>query len=479
MSALLPKRFGSLFAVLMFSACLLAEDPKLSGLLERTPSRANAAGYLHLPSLKKLMAAADIPSQLSDNVEDVWLIADMDPIGLTPKWEAGYATLRQPVPAEGLASSIGGYVDKVADTEVVWSPRQMYLVPGKEAKLGFLRPANRPLLADWLSPGLAAQPAPYLVQQAKRPEQYLSLMFAMQVQDILSPAPLAKRLESFTSLKANRPESVARILASVRGVSVIVGRRSLAECILSIEFNKSPASLRPIANELLKEILDRNGTAAPEVLSWTVKVEENTMNFQGPISEASLEGVLNLFSIRAEAEQVADSMGKERMQLDTSKGPNGYQTKAYFDQVQSVVQRVRKHEAQTPGARAKWNDQHARKIDELGTLNVDPQMVAYSADVSSLLRNNALTMRTTSIKAGQVKAGQELSQGVSVYGGGGYGYGGGYDYYDPNSSADYQRVIDAQARGAGYMDYRSMLTTVDKLTAEIRRAMTEKFNLQF
>ncbi len=446
-------------------------ESKLVDVLKRAPSRPNAIAYVHFPSLNQLMSDAKMSQTVSGTVDEVWLVSDLDLAGLRPRWEAGYATLLRETTADQLASSIGGYTDTVAGQSVVWSPKQTYFVPLPNKQVGFLRPADRATLADWIHPGLMTNYSGFLDSQAAQPESYLSLMIATDIQDYLSPAPIAQRLASFTSLKAQKPDTVAGILASVKGLSIIVGRRSLSECILMVEFDKSPSSLLPIANELLHEILQRNGTEAAEVLTWKVTGDGNKLSFQGPISEDSLFGLLNIFSIRSQAEGLTQSLGDAGSKNRSAAEQMAYTSKHYFDTVQKVVDQVRKHSSSTTGGRAKWNDQRARQIDELGTLNVDPSMIDYGSNVAGLLRNNALTIRSGNIQAGQVKAQQGL------YSGDGYGYG--YGYYNPNTSTDYQRVTDAQAQGAAYADYTTALNKIDQLTVDIRRSMTDKYKTQF
>ena len=449
-----------------------ADEPKLKRLLERTPSPVNAISYMHVPSLKKLMTDANMPNDLTDNVEEVWLVSDLDAGSLRPRWEAGYSILRRDIDADAIATMVGGYVDTVIGQKVVWSPRQSYLVPLEDRRLGFLRPANRSMLSEWISPNANVSYSEYLNQQSKQPEEYLSLMLSVELKDAFSPLPIQQRLEDYSSLKAQKPETVASILASVKGVSIIIGRRSLAECIFVAEFEKSPASLVPIANELLAEMLDRNGTAAPEVLSWKVKADGNKLSFQGSILEVTLDGVLGIFSLDREAANLANSMGR-RIELDsTSSDQTAYITKHYFDEVGKIVERTRQHRSQSTGGLAKWNDQQARRIDELSTLNVDPQVVDYAANVAELLRGNALGIRTTNIAAGQVNARQNVSRG---YYGNGY-YSGYNNAYDVAAS---KRATNARARGSAYTDYKSILSQIDQMTADLRRAMTEKYKMQF
>jgi hypothetical protein len=467
----------SAFFIFAYSSMIVdAQEAKLSALLKRSPAPANAMGYINVPALKQLMADAELPSNLTDNVVDIWFLSDLDTVSLTPRWEAGYATLKKELQADELAKGLKGYIDTVGDKQVVWTPKQSYLVPLDASRIGFIRPAKRNLLSSWLNSTDTGIASDYLSEQAKQPEPYLSLMVAIDLQDSFSPVALTGRLGTFESLKSLDVKSAANVLASVKGMSIIVGRRSLKECIISIDFAQSPASLLPVANPLLNEILNRNGTAAPEVTMWQPKVDGNKLTFQGPISAESLEGVLGIFSIQTHAESVVDSMKpKGESQPAGSSGAYVSESKTYFGKVNAYIERVRKYSAQTTGYRAKWNDQQARHIDELGTLNVDPQVIDYGSNVSNLLRNNALTIRSGNIAAGQVKAVQGLSQVRSGYA----GYDGFSYYYDPNTSVDYQSVTDIQASGAAYSDYRTTLSSIDKLTEQTRKAMTAKYNLQF
>jgi hypothetical protein len=210
------------------------------------------------------------------------------------------------------------------------------------------------------------------------------------------------------------------------------------------------------------------------VLSWKVEVKENTLSFRGTITEASLESLVGVFSLQQQAKRAASQRGSILQDDKSEQQRVAYQSKHYFDEIGRVIERTRDFKAQTTGALAKWNDQRARQIDELPTLGVDPAMVEFGSEVASLLRGNALTVREGNIASGQVKAEQSLSSGY--YRSDGY-YGGAY--YDPNSTADYQRVTSARARGYAYADYRDVLSKIDELTSQTRRAMTEKFSLQF
>jgi hypothetical protein len=471
---------------LILSTCGAVESraqdkTKLVEALQSSPSPANSIAYLHVPSLSKLASDANMDAQLSDKVEEVWQIAQIDPFTLHPRWEAGNATLKHPANAEAIAQAYGGYVDEIAGKRVVWTPRQSYLIP-QDNRVGFLRPADRTLLSSWVTSTTRRDPSRFLLQQAQQPEQYLSFMLAIDLENALSPVALGQRLGNLDTLKGQDLKSVASVMASTKGISIIIGRKSLKQCILAVEFGQSPAQLQPFAREMLNEILNRSGSSAPEVLEWDVKVDGNKLMFQGAITEASLDGLIGILSIQGHADHAAQA-SSSKPQTDV-RGSTPYETKAYFDRVLKLVKRTEEYEAQTTGYRAKWNDINAKRIDELPSLGVDSEMVAYGANVARLLRENSAAIRGVNVATGQQQAAQGLEGGYYASGGyyGGY-YGGSYGgvsgYYDPNSTSDYQMVAGAQARMAGFGSFANTMTQIDQLTGDVRRRMTEKFGTQF
>lgn len=457
---------------LLLPSFAVGQEVKLEKLLHRSPSPANAIGYMHIPTLKKLLADANIPLTISDGVEDVWLVSELDTSSLVPEWEAGYATVAKTLDAEKLAAAMDGYVDQIGEQPVVWTPKQSYLVPLSDNRIGFLRPARRSLAASWIN-SKENNPIPaYLTQQAKQPEAFLSLMLAIDLEDAFSPAMLKTRLGSFKSLGNQDPQALSQLLSSVQGLSIIVGRRSLSECILSVQFGQSPAEFAPHAAAVLNEVLNNNGTAAPEVATWKTKVDGNSLVFQGPISANSLDGVLNIFSLHNYAAQVVKEASQPAATGPAATGPaatgQGGDSRAlaatttYFTSVKGLVERVRQYDAKTTGYRAKWDQQQARRLDELPTLHVDPQMLDYGVNVASVLRGNGVAIQTGSVNAtGGVHGRGQAS---------GYGYYGGY--YGDSYGVSRQALAEVGS-------YHEAMATIDKLTGEVRRAMTDKYQTQF
>lgn len=373
-----------LFACCISTVPLSAEGTKLGEVLRTAPPGVNSVGYLNPPVLKRLMAEAGLGTELSDRVQAVWVASRLDILDLVPQWEVGEVAIDAPLSQQDLVQVTGGYLDRVGERDVVWTPRQAYLIPLSGPQLAFVRPANRVLLAEWLAGNRNPSPSPYLIEQTRQSEDYLSLLLAIDLQHAFSPVAVGKRLAGFESLRGLDAEAAADVLASIRGLTILVGRRSLQECILTVDFQKSPEILVPRAGDLLSDVLDRNGTSAPEVKQWAVTLQGNELSLRGPISEESLDGLLGVFSLHGQADQLATPSASRTVDTPApeTNEPNRYESKAYFDSVLVMVEKVRKNDTKSTGNRAKWNDPQARRIDELATLRVDPGLVQYGSAVA-------------------------------------------------------------------------------------------------
>jgi hypothetical protein len=136
----------------------------------------------------------------------------------------------------------------------------------------------------------------------------------------------------------------------------------------------------------------------------------------------------------------------------------------------------------------------ANRLDELPTLDVDPQMVMFGAEVAKALRNNMMSMQLVNIAQGAAAVASDAgTSGFSTataggtYAGsgggyGGYGYGGygsygsyGGNFVDPNSPVKYYQL--GQARGNS--SFKELMAQLEQSIADMRRVMTDKYKIQF
>lgn len=415
---------------------------------------------------------ADFP----DGMGEVRIAADLNLKPLQPKWEFGFVTFRNLKSAEYLAKSVKGYVDTISGKTVVWSPRQSYLVPMENNVLGIVRPTDRKFVARWLDKEANNSSSPYLKKHAMQATKFLSLMLAVDLEDTWSALAIENRIESFESLKGLDVKANAKFLSTVRGIQIIVGRKNLDECIISLDFASSPSFLLPVAKDFFIEVLRWTGSSVPEASKWTASVDGNTLAFRGTISAETIDQLIGIFTLQEQAAGLP-SKDLEPLQESTSESALLEINKNYLAKTSNLIKRVRDYSAMNTGERAQWNGQMARRIDDLPTLNVDPELVDFSVRVAQGLRGNMVAMQQTNIQVGAAATVNNAGGSqVGYYGGynGGY-YGGGYYNNDSNSTGKYQAVAQAQ----GNYSYRELIAQIEAMEGEIRRKMTDKYKVQF
>jgi hypothetical protein len=140
-------------------------------------------------------------------------------------------------------------------------------------------------------------------------------------------------------------------------------------------------------------------------------------------------------------------------------------SQAYFKSTQTLVEDLRKGLKDTKATSA-WMERYARRIDQLPVLHVDDELLDYGDKLAETLRIMSTSKRQAGIRAG-VRAGE------------------GRGYYDDGYGANaYDRAADrSQAKKeemAVAYDVRVQgWQLIDDATANIRRAMTKKYSVEF
>jgi len=457
---------------LLLVACTLSlslrsnsQEPSLADVLASSPDRPNALFYMDTPLVRKFVTGTPLFAELSDKLGEVRIASELDFKTLEPTWEVGYATVSGLPDASLVAASVGGYVDSIAGKTVVWSPRKSYLVPMPGGVLGLVRPSDRKLASRWLNKETSGGGVSYLQKQAAQGTKFISVLLAIDLEDVWSPITIKQRLEALESLKSADKNAIAATLSTIKGMRVIVSKKNLEESIISLDFGTSPSGLLPVAKAFFVEVLARNHSAIPEASTWNASVDGNTLSFRGKIAPETLDDLIGIFTVHGQVDPSSSN--------DSSSANNSAEAKAvgaaktYFDKTASIVKRVKDYSATNSGDRAQWNGRMAKRLDDLPTLNVDPALVDYATKVSQALRGNMVNIQQTNIAGGTNAI---VNSGVSAYGNAYNGY-----YYDVNSPYQYL----ASARGQAFSSYREVIAQIEEMERTIRREMTDKYQFQF
>jgi hypothetical protein len=458
-------------------------EPSMLDVLRSCPKTANAIVQGDMVALRKLTLGSPLHEDLPGNVVRVRIAAELDLESFQPDWEIGYAAVEKTSTAESIALREGGYVDTLQGRSIVWTPNEMYLVPLADNVVSIVRPADRKFVGQWLKKDRSNVVSSYLQQVAGRLTDRQSVSIAVDLEDVLSMGVLNEKLAQSKSL-----------LSLVQGITISVASDALEATVL-IDFLNAPTELTPVAKAFFAEVLTARGMQLDEFSQWKMSAvsEGKTLSFTGPIASETLDDLLGMFTVHRASRGVTTVTKTDSPATptapQTSPSVVAENTKDYFRKVINIVHRVRDYSANNTGERAQWNGNMANRIDEMPTLEVDPQMVMFGAEVAKSLRSNSMSMQLTNISQGAAAVAADAGTGafstataVGTMAGMGYGYGGygnygsyGGNFVDPNSPVKYYRMGQAQ----GNTSFKELMARLEQSLADMRRTMTEKYKIQF
>jgi hypothetical protein len=454
------------------NAVMLADVQALRAYAERR-GKADAAGS---------QAIRDLSAELTPDVQKLAVGAIVDFDRLEPLWELGMFEM-QSLPSAGVLARLErGYVDELAGKPVVWSPRGLYYSPLSDHLLATAWPANRQFMTRWLAHmDDADRPlSPYLAKAVRFVSSDVPVVVALDFQNVVAVGPAQKKLAGAKAL-AESPGAAAEIAKLLGGLQGLVFAAEVKEGVrgtIRLDFDRPPTALVQVGKPLVLEVLERRGAMLPDLENWTPRVAGNSFSLTGPLGPGSLPTLLGFLATPSSVGALEDAAGQGQAASSSASSADKMlaATKKHFDSVNRIVRDVRNFKCKTFGEKALWNDRQARKIDNLPTLDVDDEMIAFGEQVSGLLRGAGVDIRGANISAGMQK-----SRGGGTTSGWGYdAYGNAYaGTYVINSDVGENRQLAAQARGQGGAAQIDAMAAIDELTGQTRRAMTKKYNVQF
>lgn len=425
--------------------------------------------------------AANLVAELPEHVKKAALSAFLDLDTLDPVWEMGTLTFEKnklPTP-KGIAEHEGGYLDDVAGKKVVWSPRNRYIFLQNADRLTINKPADRAAVANWLrSLSKAAVALPdYLKHASEKAADDVALVLAIDMADSISPVPLKEKVSTLQSVTTGKVdlEALAKLFGGLEGITFSIIVEEQFQARLQIDFGAAPTLLNKSGKAIVLEILGRRGILLPEMRDWEGHVEGKAMVLSGPINAMSIVSLLSLFTSNPSADTSPDEDPSTAATEEKKKAQN---SKRYFTSVTRVVEEARNLKGVTVAEHGVWNEKLSRKIDQIPMLGVDPELLDYGTAVAQLLRGAGMTIKKANMEASTQKA-NDIS--VNTNYGYGVGYGGGYLYgaYSVNNNDFYNHQVEQQARVTGMTQHISNLEEIDNRTKAMRRAMTERYKIEF
>ncbi len=493
------QQLGRLSVLLLVPTFLLVltvspgQGADFSSLLAKVPPQANTVvmfdveSTLRTPIAQKQgwgkqleLAYVERPIFLPPEASKLVMAASMDASNSFHRnWELAVMDLAEPMSMRSIARSEGGYVDEVQGIQVAWTPSDAYFVSLDTSTLGVVHPANRQYVSRWIK---STQRRPdvtmseYLTKAAGMTNDQIQVLLAIDLSDLAEPHELDEKVrgsELFKKVKLS-PEQAVPMLASLQGAMLRLAIDDEVQAELRIDFAKDVTPLKAIAKELVVAAVGDLGIEVVDMADWEAKVAGKEIRMMGKLSQ---DGQRRIFSI-VELPSAKFSMLKDEQ--ESTGGPKESKMResslVYYRSVDTLLRDL-KRDLRGNKAVSAVLERYARKIDRMPILNVDPALLDYGADVAETLRMVALSRRKGGIQSGVSTAGMG-GRGYADYSYD-YGYFGSDRYAGARVSAADRSAMKAQAMAESKNVRVEGAKQIADSTAAIRRAMTEKYQVEF
>ena len=463
---------------------------QLEQLANRVPETANALVVINAKAaFKSPLARAqgwaeqDLKAQqagitaLPSEAEEVLMAAQMDFELMHPIWEIAVAYIRGAPDMQDVATRSGGRTDRLAGVRAVERPNDSFVVALGPRIIGAMSPANRQHVIRWVresqrrsEPELSSYMSESL-KVAKSADNHIVL--ALDLQDIFAVAEIQAHLEQQEELlkdSGSDIESLSKVIASIHGIRLEVELSNPAEGRLSMDFGGDVTSLKDLAQPLLLNVLDMHGAMIDDIENWDSRTKGNSVMLSGELSESGLRRVLSVLSSPVGPMAATAEEGDSTSEAVAVASQRYFQSVIHYlnDLFASDFQPQSMFQART------WVERYARKIGDLDTHQVDPEVVAFAGDVMDYFYEIISVIDRTQNRSDlrEVFLYQPGRRRFNRYG----AFGG---YVEKPYVARDRAIAQSDELGQGLQQVDAIVRDLRAISAQTRKTMTERYGRQF
>ncbi len=416
--------------------------------------------------------------------------------GFDRNWEIVLAETKASITAKEVAVIVGGAVDELAGTSIVWDPRDSFIVLFDEQMVGARFPADRQETGRWIKEaqkaGTESRLSPYLRHVAAMKQTYdHQLVMAFDTADLFTPALMRPILASSPAfdLKLDDLDAASRALASAEGVLLGIKADTGLEGIVKVDFGMSTAPLKRIAKPLLIDMLQRIGADLRDLRDWRTTIEEDSITIQGPLTTSGARRMASLLELdpglsgpAAQPEpEVAQSPAPAAGESASpgAVAPTLKATEKYYRDLMTLLDDIRDEDkTKTQRTISLWCGRYATKIDRMPILRVDPDLLAFSRKITITLRDLSNTAKGANMNiVARQTTDAATSTGGGYYGGGYYGFGYG-PYLEGTSRIAMERITKQEGLKASSYEIQ-VWAQVEQELNDLDRVLTMRYGVEF
>jgi hypothetical protein len=412
--------------------------------------------------------------------------AFVHPMSMDALWQAALVESAGAPRLDPILRAQGGYLDQIGGKQAAWSPRDVFYIAIDNHTLGVVKPGQRQVVSRWIANQGGKGVSPYLLI-ALAGAGNADGVFVIDLDDVVGVTALhyavdLGQMPSLSSVDAGLDKLLAAV-ASVKGMTITLRAGNTLEGQCVIDFGEDVSALGAQTKPFITDVLTMAGFYEPDMDKWNFRAEGKRIVGKREITEDGLKRLLGVLSPPG-VSVVAHVDSNDGLDEPAPKPAAGQAktpaaaSQEYYRVVSKKLDTIgtKPSPTQTAGSLLA----HAREIEQLPILNVDPELVKWGGAVS-----DAFSRAGQELALGQQKA-RSAAEGVaSPVAYTTYTANGGTGNTTPEARAAYrnaqqQRQAASQTqRTAAATQAFAVLNEVLPSRAKIRAEMTQKYGVEF
>lgn len=412
-------------------------------------------------------------------------------------WEVAMMKLDRDPSLKKLAEMSGGTMDKFGARSAVQMTGDSYIVDFGGRVVGAMAPGNRQMVGRWVRESDGGQEVP-LSPYLKEAYRYANdigtpIILALDLEDAVSEDDVRAGVEGLPKefgLDTINRTQLASSLASIRGVTLGITLRSTPFGKIKVDFGKPIPLPAATCKAILLHALAKRGAMIDEFEEWTPTISGTTVTMEGNLTQSGMTRLSSLFhrppaipDEKLETKPATEISPNDQLSMKDS-------TLRYWGEMSKLLEDLAKKPsssgAKTMGQVGVWCNKYAARIEKLPTLNVDPDLLDFTAKLCSNLRLIHSTIHagaaTGSAQARAVTPTYNTFNYGETYGYtwyGAVGYHGTYAVPDMRQYYNDQSRVKYEANSKATFDVRQTAGQIRAAVSDMRRQLTEKYKTQF
>jgi hypothetical protein len=320
--------------------------------------------------------------------------AELDIESLAPRWEAVAVVLDRETPVDAIAKRVNGFVDTLAGYNAVWTKKRNCIVEMTPESFAAYGPVSRQDAGRWITK-LPHRHSPFLSHAVQTIEaDHAQIRMALDLGNVVRAGDIRPIVAKSSLVQESQVDAVTDLLAGVQGILLDVHADDEITGKLTVVFSEDASVLFPVAKQIVLGTLDKIGANLDEMDDWNPQGDGNTIGLHGSLTPVGLRRFMSLVGVdhgvaegaRQASAPVVPPNPSDVKPSDPKGSDEGRATYRYYTGVAHLLDDLaRPRKVQSLDQIALWMRNYARKIEQLDTRNVDPEMVAFGQSVANHL----------------------------------------------------------------------------------------------